>query len=133
MRISFGGAYLLKFKNKEISDNMYELYKRRIQEENVKNHCCCRPDTSKISPEVVKYNDTQLLILTGKDKQESDEIFELSDDDKCPQQRDNISINCSLLEKKIYDAYAQKALKLDFSAYDAKQIYCNNDCTHCTY
>ena len=78
MKISFGGAYLLRFKNKEISDSMYELYSRRIREENVKNHCCCRPDTSKISPEVVKYNDTQLLILTGKDKQESDEIFELS-------------------------------------------------------
>ena len=52
-----------------------------VTEENVKNNCCCRPATNNISPEVVKYNDTQLLILTGKDKQESDEIFELSDDE----------------------------------------------------
>ena len=119
MKVSFNGVYLLGFCNNNVRNNVFELLDAKrysIYYNNLENY-----------PDMVKYKDNKILIRTGVDAKEANELHKINfgkEGTKC--------INCGLFEDAVNDAYARKALFVDLRNVSAKSLYCRQNCEKCS-
>ena len=103
MRVSFKGSFLFQFNNTKTRNYAAELYQNDINDK-----IRYKVIKSSEQPIVVRVNENDMLLLTGKEAKDVHDVMNMTSD----------KINFKNLRNNIFLAYAKKALKLDYTNCD---------------